>query len=84
MVARQLDAKLRAHLVTHNNVFKEAAVGNAASNRGGWRRGSLLFQRPLLCIFDRYSTVLLTFHSSTGLPLCAAAGTLSCQWECRQ
>ncbi|CAI5503945.1 unnamed protein product [Closterium sp. Naga37s-1] len=31
MVARQLDAKLRAHLATHNNLFKEAAAGALAA-----------------------------------------------------
>ncbi|GJP62833.1 hypothetical protein CLOP_g19853 [Closterium sp. NIES-67] len=69
MVARQLDAKLRAHLATHNNLFKEAAAGALAAGAaavasggggagggagGGGVGGALgLFQRPLLFIADR-------------------------------
>eukprot|EP00850_Spirogloea_muscicola_P000287 SM000001S04689 [mRNA] locus=s1:1778855:1782556:+ [translate_table: standard] len=41
MVATQLDARLRDHLVSRNNLFTEA--GHFGST----------FQRPLLCIFDR-------------------------------
>ncbi|CAI7920650.1 unnamed protein product [Closterium sp. NIES-53] len=65
MVAMQLDAKLRAHLATHNNLFKEAAAGAlaagaaaVASGGGGAGAGAGgggalgLFQRPLLFIAD--------------------------------
>lgn len=41
MVASALDARLRDHLVTRNNLFTEG--GNVTSS----------FQRPILCLFDR-------------------------------
>ncbi|KAG6522778.1 SEC1 family transport protein SLY1-like [Zingiber officinale] len=41
MVASALDARLRDHLVTRNNLFTEG--GNLTSS----------FQRPILCLFDR-------------------------------
>lgn len=41
MVAEALDAKIRDHLITKNNLFSES--GGLASS----------FQRPVLCLFDR-------------------------------
>lgn len=41
-VATQLEAKLRDHLKSRNNLFNESSRGLAAS-----------LTRPLLCLFDR-------------------------------
>eukprot|EP00271_Cylindrocystis_brebissonii_P014986 TRINITY_DN367_c0_g1_i3.p1 TRINITY_DN367_c0_g1~~TRINITY_DN367_c0_g1_i3.p1 ORF type:complete len:648 (-),score=121.81 TRINITY_DN367_c0_g1_i3:918-2807(-) len=58
MVARQLDARLRAHLASPNNLFKEA--GHLAT----------AYQRPLLCIFDRNLELAVGVqHSWTYRPL---------------
>ncbi|CAI5967860.1 unnamed protein product [Closterium sp. NIES-65] len=83
MVARQLDAKLRAHLATHNNLFKEAAAGAlaagaaaVASGGGGAGAGAGgggalgLFQRPLLFIADRnFELAVGVQHEWTYRPL---------------
>ncbi|CAI7738530.1 unnamed protein product, partial [Closterium sp. NIES-54] len=83
MVARQLDAKLRAHLATHNNLFKEAAAGALAAGAaavasggggagvGAGGGGALgLFQRPLLFIADRnFELAVGVQHEWTYRPL---------------
>eukprot|EP00897_Mesotaenium_endlicherianum_P000073 jgi/Mesen1/10066/ME000730S09340 len=59
MVARQLDERIRAHLVSQNNLFKEA----------GGHLGSM-YQRPLLCIFDRnFELAVGIQHSFSYRPL---------------
>ncbi|KAG9458656.1 hypothetical protein H6P81_003164 [Aristolochia fimbriata] len=58
MVASALDAKLRDHLLTKNNLFTEG--GNLGSS----------FQRPLLCIFDRnFEPSVAIQHDWTYRPL---------------
>ncbi|KAG9452643.1 hypothetical protein H6P81_005547 [Aristolochia fimbriata] len=58
MVASALDAKLRDHLLTKNNLFTEG--GNLGSS----------FQRPILCIFDRnFEPSVAIQHEWTYRPL---------------
>lgn len=58
MVARQLDTRIRAHLSSPNNLFKES--GNLSS----------AYQRPILCIFDRNLELAVGVqHSWTYRPL---------------
>lgn len=49
MVAKQLDAKLRDHLQSRNNLFSDALSGRQASAAGG--QGGL--SRPVLMLLDR-------------------------------
>ncbi|XP_068659257.1 SEC1 family transport protein SLY1-like [Aristolochia californica] len=58
MVASALDARLRDHLMTKNNLFTEG--GNLGSS----------FQRPVLCIFDRnFEPAVAIQHDWTYRPL---------------
>ena len=52
MVAKQLDAKLRDHLQSRNNLFSDALSGRQASAAGG--QGGL--SRPVLMLLDRGAT----------------------------
>lgn len=60
MVASQLDARIRDHLMSRNNLFSEAGVQGAAMSR------------PLLCIFDRnFELASAVQHVWTYQPLLA-------------